>query len=220
MKEPTELFNGMTVRSGTTDIRSLKEVNHAYRALDITERSVVLDVGGNIGGFARQAAERGARLVVTVEPDANNYRLLKKNTAKYPSIIALNAALIIGAEKTITLYTMDPARYTSRGSHSIVPTRGRIAQTVEALNFAKLLKDVRPSIIKMDCEGAEYELLQTPLPSYVKQISMEWHFRSVHPIAAYEALEKKALLDRGFRPDRAYPPPTLKAWQIVRTYKR
>ena len=29
----------------------------------------------------------------------------------------------------------------------------------------------------MDCEGAEYDILQKPLPDYVKKITIEIHFQ-------------------------------------------
>ena len=41
----------------------------------------VLDVGGNIGTLALQAAARGAARVVTVEPASENYAILAHNVA-------------------------------------------------------------------------------------------------------------------------------------------
>ena len=51
---------------------------------------------------------------------------------------------------------------------------------VKCKKFDDVLENLKPSTIKMDCEGAEYDLLQKPLPDYVKKITMEIHFSKKH----------------------------------------
>jgi len=46
---------------------------------------------------------------------------------------------------------------------------------VRSYAFPAVLDEFQPSIIKMDCEGAEYELLQKTLPPFVKQLAIEIH---------------------------------------------
>lgn len=129
----------------------------------------VLDLGGYIGAAAIAFATRipNAR-VVTVEPSPDNFRVLKLNTAPYPNIVALNAA--VGARNvTSEVY----ARHTGTWGHTLVgrpddcanPT---IVGTTSVMTIANLLSEAGVdataplALVKIDIEGSEVELLGSP----------------------------------------------------------
>ena len=83
----------MKGRVDTYDGYVMKEINKAYGMLEC-EGKVVLDIGANIGCFTKMALEKGAKHVVSVEPEKNNYAMLDLNTAGHHDRVSLyNAAL-------------------------------------------------------------------------------------------------------------------------------
>jgi FkbM family methyltransferase len=168
-----ELYKGVWIRPDTYDKFIVDEMQ-TYHALEIPEDSVVLDVGGNIGTFARYAFERGAGKVISVEPDPENFRLLTKNVKGFShnNSMLIHAAATFEPMKTIELYVNGK---TNKALHSTVPVRGRESITVPACTLAWLLSQEKPSVVKIDVEGAEYDLLKTKLPKFVEHLAVEWH---------------------------------------------
>jgi FkbM family methyltransferase len=163
----TETYKGFTVRPGTLDDYVVNEIS-SYRHMPIHKGDYVLDVGGNIGTFARTAFDAGAS-VVSIEPDPENYALLQKNA---PGVLALNAAVGKVAGK-LTLYQNVGK---NKGLHSTVPTRGRTQIEVPAYSWDGLLKKFKPNKIKIDCEGAEYTfLVPAELPHFVTHVILEYN---------------------------------------------
>lgn len=163
--------SGMWIRPGTMDVSIISEVKRHYGWLDFDGKRV-LDVGANIGCFSRMALDRGASAVFAYEPDQDNYDLLRQNA---PEATAVRAALTSGDEERVKFYKTKSGK--NPGNYSTVPSRGRIEEWVPARNFATVLEEVEPDIIKFDCEGAEYDLLTVQLPDCVEQVAMEIHLQ-------------------------------------------
>lgn len=211
-----EMYKGVWIREESMDKYVVNEVQASYRLLEVNEKDTILDVGANIGAFSKLACEQGAKLVVGYEPFPDNVKLAKKNA---PKAHIVEAALISGKEKTITFYVN--VRGINHGAHSSVPTRGREMMSVPAENFAAVLKEVRPNKIKMDCEGAEYDLLvDKPLPTFVKRIALELHLnkREYRETARYL---HEQMLNQGFKCLKD-PSPSFetKAWHVIGVYAR
>jgi FkbM family methyltransferase len=174
----TELLqhpNGMFIRPDTYDHSIIGEVKRSYGWMDVKDK-IVLDVGANIGAFTHHALTNGAKEVWAFEPDADNFALLQKNVGDDPRAKLHNAALISGTDKTIDFFLTDG---TNHGNYSMYSIRGRQKVTVKASNFRKVLDHVLPEVIKMDCEGAEYDLLRPfYLPDSVQQFAMELHYNT------------------------------------------
>lgn len=167
--------NGMFIRPDTYDHSIIGEVKRSYGWMDVKNK-VVLDVGANIGAFTHHALANGAKEVWAFEPDADNFVLLQKNVGDDPRAKLKNAALISGDAASIDFYLTDG---TNHGNYSMYSIRGRKKVTVNAVNFRKVLDHVKPDVIKMDCEGAEYDLLRPfYLPDSVKQFAMELHYNT------------------------------------------
>jgi len=167
--------SGYWVRAGKyteQDIYVIKETKAYMKFLDV-ENKVVLDIGAHYGGFSSLCDTMGAKTVIAVEPVPFNFKLLQKNA---PNAIKLNGALVCSKHKgkKVTLYR--PNNYTATGTTAKVPRNPVDTMEVFAIDFKKLLAAHRPSVIKMDCEGCEYDLLlNTKIPNYVKQIIIEFH---------------------------------------------
>ncbi len=202
-------FRGFKVREDTLDEYIVKEVK-TYECLNLTPEDTVLDIGGCIGSFARYALERGAK-VISVEPEPDNYKLLCENA---PGATVINAAAIV-KPREIILYVND---LKNKGAHSIIPTQGRREIKVETVLFPKLLETRKPTKIKMDCEGAEYELLADLLPEHVKAIVLEFHLQKKGERDNARALHES--LKSQFAQVVKEPKITEKNWITIGAYRR
>ena len=161
-----------TVRKAiANDLHVIREVA-CYSVMDVRGREV-LDVGAHIGGFSTLAGQLGAAFVTAVEPDPRNVEVLRPNLARnLPDRSELiHAAAVSGAEERVTLYTKPTPSMNS--SH----VRGGTPIEVPAIRWADLLSRRDYEAIKLDCEGAEYDLLLDggTLPDSVRAVVMELH---------------------------------------------
>lgn len=209
LNEGTFEYKGYQVRPGWRDRYTVDEVKN-YRSLEIGEGDVFLDIGGNIGSVAKFALEAGAKKVISVEPDPGNFELLEKNAA---GAVLLNAAAIAVPRK-VTLYL--GAR--DNAIHSILPVRGRDGIEVRTEIWSELLAKYQPNKIKMDCEGAEYELLAEPLPNHVKAIILEFHLQR----KGQRELGQKLAASLAFQFQTIVREPKIgsKSWVAIGSYRR
>lgn len=174
------------LRPGTADSRILKETEGYFRHLKVEEGDRVLDLGAHIGGFAVRAALRGAK-VWAVEPEPANCALLRQNVeAKRvrDRVEVLEVAAVVGTLGETALYL---ARGTNTGNQTLRHTRGRESILVRSRDIQEIMAQAAPTIVKMDCESAEFELAQ----------AMEWEgvrlaLIEVHPGMLGEEGEGKA----------------------------
>lgn len=139
----------------------------------LTDLDCVIDIGGHIGIFAFIAAPR-ARRVLTFEPLPEHYELMVKNLShpQLSHIVCVNAAVTDGKTKETTTYV--PGRRRAGGGQDE-------AVVVPALSLADIFETYQVKhcdLMKMDCEGAEYEILFSApreLLSRISRISLEYH---------------------------------------------
>jgi FkbM family methyltransferase len=166
-------YKGYQIRPDTMDKYVVDELR-SYRGVDIEPGSTVLDIGANIGVFSKWAAGQGAGLVIAVEPDAENFQLLQTNTAPW-DVATFQAAVVRNshATPTVPLYL---ATGPNKGNHITgAAVRGRPHVDVPTISWSELLER-KPSVIKIDCEGAEYEFLDpTLIPECTDEVIMEYH---------------------------------------------
>lgn len=165
---------GLSHRSDTCDLQVIKEMR-TYRALDLRPTDILFDVGGNIGAFSATFARKCAK-VVAYEPDYDNFQLLLTNTMYISNVVAVRAALTKHYNSVVKFFLNNTGR--NKGLHSQFVSGGRDCVEVPALNFNNELARHQPTVIKMDTEGAEYDLLlDNPLPSHVREIILEIHLQ-------------------------------------------
>lgn len=131
---------------------------------------LVLDLGGYIGTAAIAFATRIPNCtVISLEPSPDNFRMLLLNTADYPNIVPVYAA-IGGARRTAKVL----ARHTGAWGHTLVENpRDCAAPREVGLAQVLTIPDViaeysregqrAPALVKIDIEGSEVELLRDPL---------------------------------------------------------
>ncbi len=169
----------------------LSDIIMVYRGADeyavcpVNEGDIVIDVGAYIGGYSVWAAQK-AKLVFAIEPNPETYEYLEKNVCDIENIITYKG-VVCSEEKDIPLYisTLNPAE------NSITRKYKRKIYT-HALTLPAIFKRYNPHIshcdvLKLDCEGAEYEILfnsQDVLPK-INRIIMEFHVPRYWGIEGY-----------------------------------
>ena len=182
----------LLVRRLTADEFFVREVlvDRQYNpdGFEINPTDNVLDIGGNVGAFAIGAAIRACRgRVVTVEPVQENFSLLVRNVGlnKLKNVIPVRAA-VLSQRGPATVY-LSPE---GTGSHSVFadvtgPPRGE--QQVDGVTLPDLFDQYQLDVchfLKLDCEGAEYEILYGLPKSYfprIEKLAVEYHARGGEP---------------------------------------
>lgn len=158
-------------RPDTTDDMTLKDIGQ-YKLLPIPLGATVLDVGGHIGIFSNYALEQGAGRVVAYEPEPTNFAMLQINAENKPIEIHNKALTSDGRDVQLNVKTSGHS-----GGHSIVydgPTRKHII--VPSERFYDVIHRVQPQVVKIDCEGAEFEFdIPNSFPDSVQYLTMEIH---------------------------------------------
>jgi FkbM family methyltransferase len=153
-----------------TYFQFLKEVFvlDVYRAGLIRRNDVVLDMGACTGDFCIVASKKvGAKgSVIALEPDPDNYELLKFNIQrnKCQNVMPLN----IGVGKEDNQDTEITAPFDK-------PSRGKLSTLETILEKAGMSKKL--DFIKMDIEGAEVDVITKSINT-IKQaevVSLEFH---------------------------------------------
>lgn len=214
-------LTGLWYRPESYDYNTIRSIKD-YNPLLISAGDKVLDIGGHIGAFSRWAAGCGAD-VVTYEPAPGNFKLLKKNLGRVTSVELHNAAVVAHGQGETEFYLNKGMNH---GLHSSVERRGRDVIVVNAANIINVLKSVKPTVMKVDCEGAEYELFQTLFsdlgakvwPAKVRALAVEWHF-SKHDWKETAVAYSTKILSYGFEAVRS-PKFTGKDWATVAVYRK
>ena len=138
--------------------------------------TIVVDVGANIGDSAAYFALRGARQVIAVEPHPDTFSLLLKNLEANGLQDVVTPLNVVVGESTGTM----TVQFASRGDVSTRATPSDSGVSLPVVTLTDLLSrfHLRDPILKMDCEGCEYQSL-LPLTTEVlrnfKHIVLEYH---------------------------------------------
>jgi FkbM family methyltransferase len=139
----------------------------------IGQGDVVVDIGANRGVFVGVAGLRGAGAIHAFEPDSSNFDYLAQFVA-YNALqnVHLHPEAVAGTGGQRRLYTAH--RHTR---HSLQPSdviSGDVLEDyaeVRTVTLEELLSEVGPvDVLKMDCEGAEYEILAAASDERLRQI--------------------------------------------------
>jgi FkbM family methyltransferase len=151
---------------------------------------IAIDCGANVGRFTLPMAESGAT-VHAFEPNPDAFAQLAQNVATFPAV-HLHQQAVADRPGSVKLYLhelaeSDPVKW-STGS-SLLAFKGNVRPDtfveVEAVDFVAFLKTLdRPvSLLKMDIEGAEVQvlerLLEEGLQDHIKQAFVEVHDRKI-----------------------------------------
>lgn len=208
-------------------IRAFKEIfmteNYQKHFPDFDESEVrtIIDIGANVGFFSFHAVTRypNAR-VYAYEPWPANFRILERNLRTNPGAPITAVASAVSRARGEISFHVDSEDSIST-SASVVPLEGlgtRVSVPSVRLEDVFLAHGIeRCDFLKVDCEGAEYEILLSTPPeilSRIDRIAME-----VHEVPGHEIAELRALLERnGFVvvDEGKSPLWMLWAWRAVR----
>lgn len=177
----------ITLEHGVGDISAVFG-NEEYSFLD-AQNEIVVDIGANIGDTSIYFASNNAKKIIGIEPYPYSYNMARKNIKKNnleDKIILLNAGY--GEDGTVKV---NPNFENSIGSDLKSFNEG---MNIKILSLKTLLNDyhIDNAVLKMDCEGCEYNLLKEDNDTLkkFKKMQIEYHY-------GYEKLKEK-LEDAGF----------------------
>ena len=182
----------MRMRPGTWDAIIVNSVlaHNEYGLPDDMTGAVVLDIGAHIGSFAVACRQRNAKRVICYEPDPENLLLLAENADDDPDSrteFEIIGNAVLGDDATCGLRRLqnhdgDIGRNTG---HVDVFGVDDSVISVGGIGINKVIAAIGEPIdlIKMDCEGAEWGILESGDFSNVRQIVAEVHAAPVssHP---------------------------------------
>lgn len=180
---------GVTLRVETDADNSVFEeifVDKDYKNLDeIIEsaKNCIIDVGAHLGFFSIYAACLNSHIpIFALEPDSRNFDILKENLHLngIKNVVPKNVA-VAGACGERQLYLSEDSH-----NHSLLKFNDEFKECkVNCVNMEKIfgsyLKkygNIECDLIKMDCEGAEFEILRSfpkEIFKRVKYFYIEYH---------------------------------------------
>ncbi len=131
-----------------------------YRCLDgVYSPKLIVDCGANVGySTAYFLSKFPSSKVIAIEPDSENFRLLKKNAHPYGKRCELIQGAVWPKEELLNINI--PTTAASEWAISVSPCANGQG-SVQAITIQSLLAgEARISILKIDIEGAEYELFR------------------------------------------------------------
>lgn len=156
------------LRPGTNDdvIYTNVVTRNEYRLPEDISGAVVIDIGMHVGAFSHLALMLGAAEVHGFEPEATNYSCAVKNLARFGACVHLHNRAVwrsdIAAPALHFWCSTDAAN--AGGGTVIWDTDGPL---VDAVPFDAVVDTItenakrRISMLKIDCEGAEFPILLT-----------------------------------------------------------
>ncbi len=141
------------------------------KKLIINQDDTIIDIGANIGAFSIFAAHNAKKgIIYAFEPSVENYVLLKKNIKlnNITNLKPINQA--VAAKNGTTKLYLDKS---NKAAHSIniVSKDYNVVKTVSLSNVFKTHRIKECNLLKLDCEGAEYEILLNTSSSTFKKIN-------------------------------------------------
>ena len=195
----------LEARPGTVDAFVFEEVfqRDHYRLPRLAADDAVVDIGAHVGAFSRLAVLRGSRQVVAFEPDPENFARLRANTQREDdAVLAVNAAVVGGSgvhfRRLSTYRTLgDAAPMRLRGlvdtacASFFRPELGEKGPLVFCVGIGELLRGHSVRFLKLDCEGSEWDILDTPgILHGVQELAMEYHSFLARPGALATTIER------------------------------
>ncbi len=144
------------------------------------EHSTIVDIGANVGVFSVSVALLTGARVIAVEPVPENIHWLRRNIAenKATNVQVVEKAVAARAQSsTMAVCALSVGARLSSGPVSAGPP----PITVQTVTLPGLLAEAgvsRVDLLKMDCEGSEYQIfssMQSDDFARIGAIAMEFH---------------------------------------------
>lgn len=188
-----QLRDGTAIATnGVTDVATILDIYFRKDYGNVADNSTIIDIGANIGVYAIYAATRSkGSKIFAFEPAPTEFNMLVKNIAANnltDKIIAEHAA-VSGKNETRTLFL-------NGGPHNSIYEHWENAEPIEivCISIASIFEKnniVRCDMLKMDCEGSEFEILQSAsdqLFEKIRAIRMEYHCAPPAPMTVEQLI--------------------------------
>ncbi len=177
-------------------------VEYDFSGLDLKDGDIILDVGACIGMLSVYLSKKFPKTkIISIEPSERNYANLVKNISinQCDNVIPINCAISADNSLEFVIKTFLKSTSNSQSSISknkldyfnIMPHLDPLMHLDELYNFieinvakSKTLEDIcaeykisKIKMIKMDCEGAEHEVLKSSprILSVTENLRLELH---------------------------------------------
>ena len=184
------------LRKHSTDLMQFATIwlinEYSKPGFSIRDDDVIIDIGSHIGIFALYASQfcKNGK-IFCFEPVKENYDLLIENLNlnKISNVIAVNKA-ISDIDGKVTMFLNEDAS----GHNLIEKTKNEIKVSSISLKtfFEENIKE-KCNLVKMDCEGSEYSIIESLPTTYFKNIEkmiIEYHFAE-KKLENFQKLEQK-----------------------------
>lgn len=171
--------NGVTINTGdNVDCSTISVIFFSKDYGDIPDKTIIIDIGANIGVFSLYCGQSDC-VVYAFEPVPANYALLKKNILMnhFESKIIPSNVGVCGVDEKRDLFLAQTSQF-----HSMFAEAGKGNKiTIDCLSLKTIFEKnhlEKCDILKIDCEGAEYEIFYQAPASIIKkihEIRMEYH---------------------------------------------
>ncbi|MDH4358880.1 MAG: FkbM family methyltransferase [Candidatus Berkelbacteria bacterium] len=162
--------------------------------------SIVVDIGAHEGVFSLFCAQYSNR-VYAFEPDPENYATFEKN-------LALNSSLKVKLYNLAVASSSGKKKFYSRldrVSGGLVSWFNPLNSSTKVIeidsisleNIFRILGNRNIEILKVDCEGAEFEIFRSLPPKYLKKINSI--AIEIHETAGSALQLEKKLVESGFK---------------------
>lgn len=189
-------MNPALYRIGTSDRsiwHNVVELNEYRLPEKFSESDVILDIGGNTGAFSYACIQRGAGKVIAFEPDPDNFLLFRKQ---------LKQEIKDGRCEVYPLAVVGGSGFSWRTFSGVVKKDGEInhggafllgedgndyglgeyivnkpfrVPCIGIYDVEQMAPEHNIRLLKLDCEGSEWGILNTAYLSRYKQIVGEYH---------------------------------------------
>ena len=175
------------IRVRSTDLMTLTNVwminEYDIEDFEINVNDTVIDIGAHIGLFSLLVSQRcKTGKILSFEPVRENFDLLVSNLKlnHIENVLPFNMAVSKNLDK-LNLFLND-----DQSAHSIFPKSSE-SISVESTSLQKIFEENKISsckLLKLDCEGAEYEIIDSLPSEYLNKIQnivMEYHSADTKP---------------------------------------
>ena len=161
-----------------------------YYVPSALEPKVILDIGSNIGASILFFHEQfPSAKIVGFEPHPETFRILQSNVNKIPSVSVFNYGLgSADGRISVPFDGMDFSAFTTKTGSQARPLKS-VTTDCEIKHAGSALSELGVSsvdLIKIDCEGAEYEILRALPEEMLRQC--KWIVGEIHDSSGFDLL--------------------------------
>jgi len=156
------------------------KVNNPNKKFEIKNDDIVIDIGAHIGYFTMYAANNANQgTVYSIEPYKESFKILEKNLKlnNLTNVKSFHAAISKVTEQ-ITLYIDKKNHIGNSIFETDETTESKKVDSFSLKDFVNNNKIEKIDFLKIDCEGAEFEILlnfDKELMKKINKISAEVH---------------------------------------------